>query len=346
VLDGRLGEICQRRLVLPHGLPIAYAWLAILAAASVLVPHEPRKKIRPNLYVGLSGPLHSGKSTSGDYARQALGVFAPALVDLNAGSGEGLIEHLADAKGEARIYSPDELSHLLEKSKIDRASLPALLNRAFYESVFDLRVAKRKLVQFHSTLSVFGGIVDINFQYLFDWTTTAGLYDRFLFGQCPAPYQFLYRPFEGGKETTTPQLFDVMSDVWEARNEWLKTPDANPRVAEIALRAAGICASFDGRDLRAADLAPARELFEYQRRVRSILRPNPGTNDDAACAFAIHTQLVRAEGSWIRKRELYRRVHGDRFGPGVFGRCIQNMQFNEDIEREKIDGKEVVRLAP
>jgi hypothetical protein len=346
VLDGRLGEICERRLLI-YGLPIAYAWPATLAAASVLVPHEPRKKIRSNLYVALVGALHSGKSKSGEFAREALGVFPPTLQDLNAGSGEGLFESLAEAKGETRLVNPDELSHLLEKSQIDRASLPALLNRAFYESNFELRVSKRKLLAFHSTLSVFGGIVDRNFQYLFDWTTTAGLYDRFLFGQCPAPCQFLYRPFEGGKESTTPKLFDVNPDVWEARNEWLKTtPEANPRVAEIVLRAAGICASFDGRELSAADLGPAKSLFEYQTRVRQVLRPNPGTNDDAVCAFAAHTLLVRYAGAWVFKRELYRKIHGERFGPGVFHRCLMNMRFNEEIEFQKIEDKDAIRLAP
>src|SRR6267142_1508492 len=53
VLDGRLGELCERLMLSGKRFPVAYAWPAMLAAASVLVPrYGPKQRI--NLFVALS----------------------------------------------------------------------------------------------------------------------------------------------------------------------------------------------------------------------------------------------------------------------------------------------------
>src|SRR6516164_7670776 len=48
MLDGWLGEVCQKRL---GDLPRAYAWLALLAVASAFLNEQ--KAVRTNLYLGL-----------------------------------------------------------------------------------------------------------------------------------------------------------------------------------------------------------------------------------------------------------------------------------------------------
>ena len=58
VLDGRLGEISQRRLA--H-FPIAYSWGALVTAAGALIPHS-NGPLRTNLYWCPVGPQGSGKS--------------------------------------------------------------------------------------------------------------------------------------------------------------------------------------------------------------------------------------------------------------------------------------------
>jgi len=55
-LDGWLGKVCAERMA---DFPRAYAWPALLVAASVLVP---RMKSPCNLFVALDGPVGSGKS--------------------------------------------------------------------------------------------------------------------------------------------------------------------------------------------------------------------------------------------------------------------------------------------
>jgi hypothetical protein len=80
-LDGWLGLICKERM---SALPRAYAWLALLAGASVLVPRE--TKHRCNLYVDLDGPVHSGKSSTFEMAFHLLSLSKPALMKMKAGS--------------------------------------------------------------------------------------------------------------------------------------------------------------------------------------------------------------------------------------------------------------------
>jgi hypothetical protein len=331
-LDGRLGSICERRLA---GFPRAYAWIALLTVAGTVVPRS--EDTRANLYAALVGPVGSGKSKAIKYAGQVMGITPPQLSKVLAGSAEGLIEKLSEAAGDSRLLSPDELSHLLNKAQIDRASFPEVLNTAYYEDTFDLTMARGKKAQCHVRLGIIGGVRDendgVNFGALFGSATMGGLYDRFIFGRNPHPYQYLYRPFEGTTEPTEPCTVRIAHEVWEARDEWLSTiPELSGRCAEHAIRVAVIAAAFDGRTiLYAKHLGPARAFVEYQTRIRAVFKPNPGENQDAKCAFAILSALGQ-DGGWRDKRTIYRKIHGSRFGPGIFERAILALKTADDID--------------
>ena len=335
VLDGRLGEICQRRMA---RFPIAYGWPALVTVAGALVGRTNGSPLRTNLFCGLVGPVDSGKSQAVDCSIGALGLEKPRLQNVMSGSAEGLLAKLSDADGNARLVSPDELGHLLSKSHIENASFPFVLNRAYYQTNFEQTSARGKVIQFNCSLSFIGGVVDSDFGHLFDFATVGGLHDRFIFGLCPDAFEFVYRPVEGA-----PELFDTPSvavavdqEVWEAKDEWVRSiPNLSGRCAEHALRIAGICAAFDGRKtLRVSDLGPARVFAEHQARVRRILRPNPGENPDAKCAFAIMAALERQapDGQWVNRRGLYRQIHAERHGAGVFNRAVNNLQYNGEID--------------
>jgi len=125
VLSGKLGEICRSRLA---DFPIAYSWLSTLAAASVLV--QPHHTHRCNIYIATVGQPDSGKSES---QRRANYLFAlekqdGLVIDDKFGSAEGMLEKIGDRKGDTVIWSPDELSHLMEKAQIQGASFPFILN--------------------------------------------------------------------------------------------------------------------------------------------------------------------------------------------------------------------------
>src|SRR4030095_7814104 len=235
-----------------------------------------------------------------------------------SGSAEGLLKHIGNA-GAQRLFCPDELSHLLEKAAIERASFPYVLNRAYYQNSFTLTAAKGKEIQYGATLSVLGGIVAKNFQHSFSHTTIGGLYDRFIFGLCPTGFEFEYRPWEGDVVPDAPCAVPTAREFGQAKSDWKKeNPALADRVAENAIRASVICAAWSGTDrLLACHLEPARAFAEYQARVRTVLEPNPGENLDARCAFAI-LSCLRNHTGYVRRREVFRAINAGRFGPNAF----------------------------
>jgi hypothetical protein len=372
VLCGKLGEICRTRLA---DFPIAYAWPSILAAASVLV--HPHPTHRCNLYVATVGLPDSGKSEA---QRRANYLFAldkkdGLVVDEKFGSAEGMLERIGDRKGDTVLWSPDELSHVLEKAQIQGASFPFILNTLFYNDRNNSTVAHRKHIPFNARVTIAGGVVEENFGNSFGSATTAGLYSRFLFGLCPSGFRYLYRPVEGepvitptresvilpfgGEKDTVLGLTrlnapGIHSDVWAARDAMYQEEKIEPRLLELCIRTAIICAAWDERtELRATDLEPAWELARYQHRVRELLRPNPGLNFEARAAHKIQDYLRRhADGEkWLVWRDVCRATHLMDFGPSVAERARDCLSFSGEIEKMSIrpekGGREkiLVRLA-
>jgi hypothetical protein len=351
VLDGRLGEICQTRM---KDFPLAFSWLALVTAAGTLV-RPTHNILRANLYTALVGEWHSGKTQSIEWANRLMDIKPPILEDLKAGSAEGFLKKVGDHNGDPILFFPDELGHLLEKSQITNASFPYVLNTAFYKDQATLTIAHGQVVNFNCRLSIIGGVIDGKFEDCFGDATTGGLYDRFLFGQCPTGItEFLYRPFQGPPAFEN-QLDEVRVnyDIWDARDELVKRDKLNPRILEIALRAAAICAAFDGRaELHAADLGPAWELAKYQTRVRMLLRPNSGKNLEAQVACKIINYLNRyaPDGKWLVLREVLHATRANDYGPSTARRALDAMTFSGNIEQVQQDSgrgqkRGLVRLA-
>ena len=334
VLDGRLGELCERFMLAGKRFPIAYAWPAMLAVASALVPRYGEKQ-RLNLYSALVGAVHSGKTQAIDAAQQLLGCDAPPTVmNVMAGSAESLTRYCGDAQGAARLFSPDELGHLLEKASIQNASFASVLCRAFQHTKFLLLMQQKVRAEFNASLSIVGGIVSDRFEDLFSRSTTAGLYDRFLFGACPDAFRFDYFPFETAKREFQLEAVGVHPDVWVEKSIWLaEDKELEQRVVEIALRAATICASFDGKTLLTAnDLHAAREFAQYQQRIRRLLRPNEGENPEAKIALKFTAKLKSLAGKYVSKRELFHSCSAERCGLRIADNALNALHANGDIE--------------
>ena len=344
VLDGRLGEICARRM---SRFPIAYAWPCLLAVASAKI-HEREENVRTNSYCAVVGPVHSGKSQAIEFATQTLGLERPQLMDMVAGSAEALIRETSGAAGNPRLFSPDELGHTLEKLQIERSSFSFVLNTAFYRSNFRVLMGRKESAEFNCHLSILGGLVDERFADLFNAATTGGLYDRFLFGLCPGDFRFEYRPFEGPAEILRAVAVKIHPHVWEAKDAVQRTdPAANSRVFENSIRAATICAAFDGKSLlTVADLKPHFELARYQTRIRSILKPNPGENFEAQLAHKFLDYLSRLKGGYTTRRDLYRATHAYDKGPSTADRALAVLIANGDVEETKSGRKTLLRIAP
>lgn len=333
VLDGRLGELCQKMMLYGGKFPVAYAWPALVTVASAMTPRYNEKQ-RVNLYTALSGPVHSGKTQAIEAAQQLLGIESPVLMSVMAGSAESLMRYMGDVNGAARLFSPDELGHLLEKASIQNASFASVLSRAYYFTKFTLLMKEKARAEFNASLSILGGIVDDRFEELFSHTTTGGLYDRFLLGACPGGFEFDYFPFDGAKQEFKTESVFVAPEVWTEKSVWQhKNRELNPRVVEIALRVAVICASFSGKTLLTVkDLGPARALAEYSQRIRRVLKPNEGENLEAKIALKILAYLDRYEGHFVTRRKLLHDTGAYRFSPSIAQRALKVMAGNGDIE--------------
>jgi len=353
VFDGRLGEICQRRLAT---FPIAYSWGALVTCAGTLVPrsetHGRKSEIlRTNLYWCPVGGQGSGKTQAIEQALNCLGMWPKhdCLVKGKFGSAEGMLTHLESVQGVNRLLFPDELGHLLEKANIEGSSFPFVLNSAYYDDEVFVTMAKGKKAELSCRLSLAGGVVEEMFGDLFGAKTTGGLHGRFTFGLGPKPFTFLYRPYDSTPENISPVPVHADPEIWDVRDEWVRNyPGLTPRIAEHALRVAAICAAFDGRKvLRTKDLNPALEFAKYQVRVRMVLEPNPGENSDARCAFGILGWLRSNApgGQPVSRRTLYSAIHAARLGPGVFDRALKNLAFNEEIVLGKVGKLAVVSIS-
>lgn len=349
VLSGRLGELCQRTM---RDFPRAYAWTAIVTCAGALINGP--KTLRSNLFAGLVGPIGSGKTQADERAMRSLGIDpegdAPPVLKLKAGSGEGLLKGIGDVAGASRLYSVDELGHLLEKAQLENSSFVHILNGLFYSSRQRLRIARGEAVDFNCSLSIIGGLLEETFGDLFGKATTTGLYDRFLFGQCPTGYSYSYRPFEEQPLAIEPTAVAVSAEVWEERDSWVKQGSGiTGRIAEIALRVAGICAAFDRKKLLTlSELPPARAFAEYQVRVRTLLRPNPGENFEARAAFKFLAYLQRhaPDGQWVTRRQMLRDTRAYELGPSICDKALAILVYNGDLEELKDGRKSLLRIVP
>jgi len=195
-------------------------------------------------------------------------------------------------------------------------------------------MGRKENANFNCWLSILGGLVEDRFSDLFNFAMCGGLYDRFTFGLCPGDFHFDYRPFEGLAESVCTVSVAIHPYVWEAKTSWGRSrPGSNPRIFENAIRAATICASFDGKNtLKVEDLRPHFQLADYQHRIRQILKPNPGENFEARVAHKLLDYLSRHEGKFVSRREMYKHTRAYDLGPSIADRALGVLEANGEVE--------------
>ena len=316
-LDGDLGELCREKL-LPLS-PAGYAWVCLLAAAGALV--RPHPNCRTNLFGVLVGEVGTGKTETSKNAFAAVNLGPPTLKDNHYGSGEQMLRDLGEEKpdGEPRLLWIDELVHLFSKMQIEHASFASTLCEAWNKDGFRHSMAKAK-VNFACRLSLLGGVVSSNFDSCFANETVGGFYDRCTLAYGPIGFKYRFAPFDAFPPRTHAwkSLTEIAPDVWEARTAWVNA-GMPPRIAEMSLRAAYICASWEHRTtLRADHLEPAHHFARYQMNLREFLKPNPGKNPSAALGIAILRFMHKhaPTGEALRRIAILRGVHAYE-SPGV-----------------------------
>jgi hypothetical protein len=338
ILDGLLGDICHEHL---NRFPRAYAWPALITIAGGLLGRRASHPLRANLFAALVGPVHSGKSLCADYSMRVLGMtpkLHPLDLAVQYGSAEALVEKLSESGSDlVRILHADELATLLQKAMIDGASYCGALSEFFYSDHYESGT-KKKRVTADCRLSVLGGIVDRRFEECFGSATVGGLYDRFIFGLCPTPYEFEYRPFEGEAQTLKFSNPRVDPEVWTAKSTWVRE-GFNARVGEIALRVAYISAAADGREILSVnDLGPALAFVQWQTRCRSLLAPNEGLTLAAKCENSIRGWVAGhlKRGEAVSRRSLYRAINAYRYGSKLFDGALYALHEAGDLRYDRI----------
>jgi len=368
-LDGFLGEIVRTRM---KDFPRAYAWPAVLTAASVLVTKTLLPiGIRANLFTGLIGPVASGKTCCFNEAFRLLTLkdhsLAPVadteLIRLKAGSGEGLAQKIGDQSGESKLVFVDELEHLLKKLNIKGATFANTLDDAYCGDENVMMVEHRKEIAFHARLSIAGGIPEEGFAEAFGAGTVTGLHSRFMFGVCPSDYAgYCWHPPEGGPalnreyipenelEFTThrPGRITIDPSVWTEKTRWQRELKLDGRAIEIGIKAAIIAAAFDNRGTLTGDqLGPALAFAKYQHMIHRKFLPNPGKNPDAEFGIAVVRYLEEhaPDGEWINRRGMLRALHANRYGAPVISRVLGALQLNGDIELKRNGHQLLIRLV-
>lgn len=344
-IEGFLADIITERM--PE-FPRAYAWPAIITMASAYMDMQPEKPIRSNLYTVLVGPVHSGKTQACERAAETFGLAAPELVKTYSGSMEQMARELGDPGGEPRVVYCDEISHLLAKSQIDRASFAPILADMFYNSSVQIRLGRKvsDKVTLRTRLSLIGGIVEERFHDSFTHHTAGGLYDRCIFGVCPANFNYDFRPYEGEPLTLKPMLTRIDPTVWEAKNEFLKqNRDINSRLVEIGMRILLISFSYSGyKIMKGKDLKFAFSFARAQHALRRVLAPETGLTMDARCGNVLLRYMDRLDGKYLKKRELlHNTMVVQTYGAPMVDRVYSALLWQGDLAETKIGKCRMVR---
>jgi hypothetical protein len=113
--------------------------------------------------------------------------------------------------------------------------------------------------------------------------------------------------------------------------------DGNRRLTEVCLRAMTICAAFDRREvLTAKELNPMRSLIEYQRRVRTVLRPNQGQTIEGQITDRILRYLgSKPEGHAVSKASLYTATNIYRLSTTTADRVLRSLAAQELVRETR-----------
>jgi hypothetical protein len=359
--SSRLGDIYAEQFE-PNGWPLDLALPALVTAASVLVP-----RITPaegglvvgddamtNLYTALIAPVHAGKSQAIEWAAKSLGIYREGrgahYYELKSGSAEQLLSNIDKYSRNtfqfgSVLINPDEWAHLFAKAGIPDASFPTVLTTSFYRRKQTFTMARNKEINLNLSMSFIGGIVEDDFDTVFNAQTLGGLYDRFLFGKSPDGFKWDYQPYPFDALTECPfKPVRVRQDasLFEVIKSWNKKDPELGRVVEICTRVATIFAAMDGRpEIDGNDLERLEGLAQYQKAIRSQFRPNAGVTSDAQFANAALGWIERHAQQWVSvsllKRRLYR--YQEKLGPNVAERALFSLAKGGDIDLWIRDGR-------
>lgn len=352
----------------PNDWIMELALPALATNAGVLVPGrqpEPGQILldspMTSFYTAFIGPVNTGKTQIHEWSAKGLGIFHPVrgphYVQMKFGSAEQMWRFLhkysrMNAPTDPRAFTgavvinPDEWKHIMSKASIPDSSLSSTLTTAFNNRVHNVTLGGAgggRDLAIPFAFSIIGGVVENEFDSVYDNNSIGGLYDRSMFGLVPKGFSWPYRefpyhhPFFKGKSqlelNPVPVSFD--GSVWEVIKAWKEKDPSLTRIVEIATRVATVFASVDGRGVVTGDdLEKLWSFVEYQKDIRSQFKPNEGENPDAIYANIALAWIKNYGKNWRTVRDLQTgtNYHRKKFGPNVCFRALQGLLKDGEIE--------------
>lgn len=349
----------------PNDWPLEMALPALVTAACVVIPQPSydgagillRGDMKTSLYTALIAPVHSGKSQVIEWATKSLGIYHDTrdknYTQVKFGSAEQMWKYLfkhsamndqQDPKAFQRavLVNPDEWSHVMAKAGIPDATLASTLTTAFYNRRHIITLGGQgggRDITIPFPFSIIGGIVQEDFDSVFDASTLGGLYDRFLFGLAPDGFNWSYRSFPSDhpflQSTPKPVVTVAHPSLEEVIKDWNKRDRELGRIVEVCARVAAVFAAIDGRTkVVGEDLEKLWPLAQYQKAIRAMYKPNPGMNPDAIYANAALSWTQANAQQWRTLRDLQKgtNYHRRKLGPNVAFRSVQALARDGQID--------------
>lgn len=347
-----------REIAVQTHCPLGYAYPAALAATSVSV--KPHCNIRPTLFVGANGTVHSGKSLAAERVFLLTGLSHPEtgsvekLIDAGTpASDRGLFnlfpdfphELLPDRDAPARLLYEDEGRGLMSKANITGSVLIPVVNKLFNANnagVADKNGHQKLRVRL-SLLLNFTVDNPSEFATIFSNATAHGFWDRFLFG-VRGTEKWRYGPwdFKADRDVfvVEPSTPDVPGEIFNAAHDWAAAGEDRDRLAEIALRVAYITSAVNCEaTVSSASLDASLRLMEWQEKIRAEFQPAKGANEAEECVKTVLAAFTKENGYSYNFREMGRKHHWYEKFPRTLLMTKKNLVSEKLIGFDKESGR-------
>jgi hypothetical protein len=313
-------------------------------------------EVEPRLYTVLLGDSYAVKKSTAlkrtleffegiDFASLGL---QPMNILYGVGSAEGLA--IALRRNPRLLLAYDELRVFVDKSNVQNSALLPMVAALFDGHNWDNPTARRA-----RSVSVRGARLALlgcctTQTYADMWSNDAiaiGFPNRlFLVGgtktrsvawpAAPNPEEVAHlQALMSAQLLHLPAALGIDSDakeVWEAWYQGLQPTEHAKRLDTIGLRLLGLLAFT--QDKTSVDLevvVAVIDILDYELRLRELTDPIDADNRVARLEQAIRKVLGCNQGPTLRKRDLRRRTHADRYGLWAFDRALENLVRAGDI---------------
>ena len=339
-------------------VPPQFLWLAFITYLGNSISRFVRLNIdysEPRLFgVAIGRSARTKKSTGNNLARdlfRSINGSEQHIVE-GFGSAEGLLADLAGNAGTPTLIHLDEINILAQKTNIDGSVGISALHKLFEDHDYDHTLAKGKGYRVRDArLSLLGASTLDDF--LKTWTgrhADAGFFSRLFFVAAERAEKRISRPMRPDpikrqalvenakqilvdldrefKKNNAPLEYTLEADageLWDHFYDSIGDGKEWDRLDTYGFRLMVIQAVLKRQRIITAEIVDqVVDLLQYEVAIRRMMQPVIADNAVAEMEQMIMLYLPNS-GEPIRRRDLYRKVHAERKGLGIFDRAIQNL---------------------